>query len=240
MSEILLLEDNIFCRKHILEIASKINPKLDFFETSRSSEAYDHSMSNDISAFLLDIKVEDYSGIELAKQLRRIKKYQFTPIIFITAMPTREMEAFRQIHCYDYILKPYSEEDIKDVFQRILVDYISEKNIVEEKKLELKFSDFTHIIDMKDIVYAEYLNRRIVIITKEETIEYIHMPMKKFKHLLDDERFLQVHQSIIINMNFVEKIEFNSKKIKLKSIKNGVPIGRSFLKEVRGKLNDIY
>jgi two-component system LytT family response regulator len=168
MGKILLLEDNISCRRHLLEIASKINPTLEFFETSRASEAYEYSKSNNISAFLLDIQVEEYSGIELAKRLRQIKKYQFTPIIFITAMPTKEMEAFRKIHCYDYILKPYSEEDVKNVFQKILVDFLDEKYKNEAKKLALKFKDFTQLIDMKDIIYVEYFNRRIVIITKPE------------------------------------------------------------------------
>ena len=239
MGKILLLEDNISCRRHLLEIASRINPTLEFFETSRASEAYEYSISNNISAFLLDIQVEDYSGIELAKRLRQIKKYQFTPIIFITAMPTKEMEAFRKIHCYDYILKPYSEEDVKNVFQKILVDFLDETYKNETKKLALKFKDFTQLIDMKDIIYVEYLNRRIVIITKEDKIEYMRMPMKKFKPLLDEAYFMQVHQSIIINLNYVEKIEFDSKKIKLNSVKHEVPIGRSFLKEVRGKFNDI-
>jgi two-component system LytT family response regulator len=233
MGKILLLEDNISCRRHLLEIASRINPTLEFFETSRASEAYEYSISNNISAFLLDIQVEDYSGIELAKRLRQIKKYQFTPIIFITAMPTKEMEAFRKIHCYDYILKPYSEEDVKNVFQKILVDFLDETYKNETKKLALKFKDFTQLIDMKDIIYVEYLNRRIVIITKEDKIEYMRMPMKKFKPLLDEAYFMQVHQSIIINLNYVEKIEFDSKKIKLNSVKHEVPIGRSFLKEVR-------
>jgi two-component system LytT family response regulator len=239
MGQILLLEDNISCRRHLLEIASKINPTLEFFETSRASEAYNYSISNNISAFLLDIQVEDYSGIELAKRLRQIKKYQFTPIIFITAMPTKEMEAFRKIHCYDYILKPYSEEDVKNVLQKILVDFLDETYKNEAKKLALKFKDFTQLIDMKDIIYVEYFNRRIVIITKEDKIEYMRMPMKKFKPLLDEAYFMQVHQSIIINLNYVEKIEFDSKKIKLNSVKHEVPIGRSFLKEVRGKFNDI-
>jgi len=239
MGKILLLEDNISCRRHLLEIASRINPTLEFFETSRASEAYEYSISNNISAFLLDIQVEDYSGIELAKRLRQIKKYQFTPIIFITAMPTKEMEAFRKIHCYDYILKPYSEEDVKNVLQKILVDFLDETYKNEAKKLALKFKDFTQLIDMKDIIYVEYFNRRIVIITKEDKIEYMRMPMKKFKPLLDEAYFMQVHQSIIINLNYVEKIEFDSKKIKLNSVKHEVPIGRSFLKEVRGKFNDI-
>lgn len=239
MGQILLLEDNISCRRHLIEIASKINPTLEFFETSRASEAYNYSISNNISVFLLDIQVEDYSGIELAKRLRQIKKYQFTPIIFITAMPTKEMEAFRKIHCYDYILKPYSEEDVKNVLQKILVDFLDETYKNEVKKLALKFKDFTQLIDMKDIIYVEYLNRRIVIITKEDKIEYMRMPMKKFKPLLDEAYFMQVHQSIIINLNYVETIEFDSKKIYLNSVKHEVPIGRSFLKEVRGKFNDI-
>ncbi len=238
MKKILLLEDNISCRKHLLKIAASINPTLDFFETGSANEAYSYSISNDVSVFLLDIQVEDYSGIELAKRLRSIKKYQFTPIIFITAMPTRQLEAFRKIHCYDYIIKPFTEEEAGKVLKKILIDYIDRPN--ETKNLALKFKNFTQMIPMNDILYVEYVNRRIIIITKDEKIKYMHMSMKKFKQLLDEDFFMQVHQSVIINSNYVEKIEFDAKSIKLYSVEEEIPIGRSYLKEVRGRFDDLY
>ncbi|WP_229775528.1 response regulator [Anaerosalibacter bizertensis] len=62
--------------------------------------------------FLLDIQLKDYSGFELAKEIRNIDNYKLTPIIFVTAIPTRELMAFKEIHCYDYIVKPFKEEEI--------------------------------------------------------------------------------------------------------------------------------
>ncbi len=66
------------------------------------------------------------------------------------------------------------------------------------------------------------------------------MSMKKFKQLLDEDFFMQVHQSVIINSNCVEKIEFDAKSIKLYSVEEEIPIGRSYLKEVRGRFDDLY
>lgn len=112
------------------------------------------------------------------------------------------------------------------------------QNISKEKckKLTLRFQGYTQLLNMEDIICFEYLSRKIFITTRDTVIEYIHMPLRKIKELLGDE-FLQIHQSYIINVDFIEYVEFNSQRIKLTGINEKLPIGRTFLKKVVNRVN---
>lgn len=197
-----------------------------------------YASDNEVKAFFLDIQLEDYSGIELAKQIRKMSVYEFAPIVFITAMPTRELEAFREIHCYDYIVKPFTEEELEKAFKKILINYVSSVDKDKEEKFKFEIKGFTLLIDMKDIMYVEYKNRIIVMTTRKETIKYRHIALKKFKKSLP-ENFIQIHQSIIVNMQYVEVVELSKQRLKLTETDVMLPVGRSYLKEVGVKINDL-
>jgi len=239
MGNILIVEDNKLIRDDLIRMAKCVDSSVEVFATGLAEEAFDFAVNNHVSAFFLDIQLEDYSGLELAKKIRKIKLYEFAPITFITAIPTRELEAFRQIHCYDYIIKPYTQVELEIAFSKILIDYISCTRKEKNDKLALKFNGYTQIIDLKDIMYVEYVNRKIVIKTKKDSIQYIHMPLKKFKKMLSDE-FFQIHQSVVVNCDYVEGLESCNQRLRLIDEQTVLPIGRSYKKEVGDRINELH
>lgn len=64
----------------------------------------------------LDIKLQDCSGIDLAKEIlsQGLKPY----IIFTTAYGEYALEAFR-LSAVDYLLKPFSQEDISRAIDKV-------------------------------------------------------------------------------------------------------------------------
>lgn len=238
MSRILIVEDNKEIRNMLIKIANNMDSSIEVESTGNATQALEILMKWPIDAFFLDIQLEDYSGLDLAKQIREIDAYSFTPIVFITAMPTRELEAFRQIHCYDYIIKPFRIMDVEKVFEKILVSYLSLQKKTEEK-ISLAFKTHTQLIEPSDIIYIEYINRRVVIFLKNQTIYYPHTALKRFYSLLPN-NFMQIHQSIIINCNYIETINMSNKCISLKNLEKELPVGRSFVKEVGDKLYELF
>lgn len=239
MRKILIVEDNEVTRLDLIKTAHKIDNTIEVLSTGNAGEALEYARNNSITALFLDIQLLDYSGLELAKQIREIKAYHFTPIIFITAMPTRELEAFRQIHCYDYIIKPYTQEQLEHVFKSILINYVENMKKQNNDKLLLEFKNFSQFISIKDIMYIEYKNRKIIIHTKRESISYIHMPLIKFKEKLPA-HFIQIHQAFIVNSKYVSTIELNNQLLKLMDQRIVIPIGRSYKKEVGDMLNGLH
>ncbi len=104
------------------------------YPTSRTEDAYQTALEKNIDVFLVDIvlkpeKLDDMSGMIFAESIRQVEKYRFTPIIFLTALCDPEMHAYKEIHCYGYLSKPYNKEvknirkTIQNVMVAILVDF---------------------------------------------------------------------------------------------------------------------
>lgn len=123
MTKILIVEDEQLIAEGLAIIINSINSKIETTITGYAKEALDYAKNNYYDIFLLDIQLLDYSGFELAKEIRDTDRYKLTPIIFITAIPARELMAFKEIHCYDYIVKPFKKEEVKSVLETIIFIY---------------------------------------------------------------------------------------------------------------------
>ena len=84
-----------------------------------SAEALRKINSNRYSAILLDISLrKGISGIELAKQIRKIKGYETVPIIAVTALAFREDEKrILGSACSHYISKPFTKKILLDTLK---------------------------------------------------------------------------------------------------------------------------
>jgi len=134
MIKLLLVEADLNLRCELTKIIGGINNNTTIFETANIKEAMIYSSEYDIDIFVLDINLEDGIGIEFALFLRTLNKYKMTPIVFIASMPDKEIMSFKEIHCYDYIIKPYDINRIKKTFQVLL-----NHGIFKEKKFLLRF-----------------------------------------------------------------------------------------------------
>ena len=89
-----------------------------------SSEALAKVKSNLYSAILLDISLrKGISGLELAKEIRKIRNYESIPIIAVTALAFREDEKrILDSACTHYISKPFTKKTLLDVLKNALSD----------------------------------------------------------------------------------------------------------------------
>lgn len=224
MAKILIVEDELIIANGLKAIIKSINNKIDTTITGHAKEALEYTRSNHYDAFLLDIQLLDYSGFELAKEIRKIDRYKLTPIIFITAVPTRELMAFKEIHCYDYIIKPFKEEEVKSALETI-INYGIKKR--EENHLKLKQKEYSYIIKQNEVIYIEAQNRKILIKTIHEQIELSTYTLKQLSSKLAN-NFIRCHRGYIININFVEKIDKTNRGIYMKNAEQIIPIGRKY------------
>ena len=141
MINILILEDQKESRealeKMIASYGSEGEIDIDSAATFMEAEALLNN-NKTYNGFFIDINLDihnqdDQSGIEFARLLRTNRKYEFTPVIMVTSIASLEMTAFREIHCYQYIVKPYDRQTVEDVIRKIIMhDKVAEeKNITK-------------------------------------------------------------------------------------------------------------
>ncbi|WP_146167239.1 LytR/AlgR family response regulator transcription factor [Christiangramia gaetbulicola] len=106
----------------------------------------------------------------------------------------------------------------------------SEKEKNEQEKILIRADRKNHLIDFKDLYYIESLNDYVKILTSNDefiTREKITSLNKKLP-----DRFLRIHRSFIINMEYVTSFTTTSVDIKDQIL----PISRTYKKDSVSKL----
>ena len=157
---------------------------------------------------LLDIQMQGKSGIETAEELRRIDRQLI--IIFVTAIEDYVFQAF-DVAAFHYLVKPFSDEKFSEVLQKAAMQYADRKNLEsgytkKEKPNLLITSKGKHItVNFEDIVYAEVFDRKVIIHTLNEDIEYYGKLKDLEKKAGDD--FYRPHRAYLVNFNFIRKYD---------------------------------
>ena len=183
---------------------------------------------------LLDVQMADGSGFDL---LKRIRKLDFR-VIFVTAHEHYAIQAIR-MSALDYLLKPVNPEELiaaitkaekKDWEESIpsRLEALGD-NLHKAGKLILNTASTIYALDLGDIVRfeAEQNYTHIYTITPERITAT--RTLKEFDMMLSQGFFFRAHQSHLVNLNFVDRIEkTNGGQILLK---NGVRIPLSVRKK---------
>lgn len=230
---IIIVEDEALVAENIKKIIKKIDPEVNIYITGFADETFKYAQKNHVDLFCLDIQLEDYNGIELAKKIRELPNYTLTPMIFITAIPTRELIAYKETHCYDYIIKPFLEEEISKKVSKILKYYRNnqQNNVEEELKLRFKGDSCVYSVFQKDVIYLESLMRRLHIVTKNEEFTTNVISLKSIAEQLGD-NFLQCHKSFFVNKTYIYTLDYGRMEIIL-SNEEKIPCGRKFLPNLK-------
>jgi CheY-like chemotaxis protein len=119
LSPILYIEDDSI-NWEIVNMFLKGHFKVD--TASDSSEAMVKIKTNEYKIILLDISLKKGTdGLELAKEIRKVKNYSDIPIIAVTAHATREDEnRILRGACTHYMSKPFTKKTLVDTLKKAL------------------------------------------------------------------------------------------------------------------------
>lgn len=179
-------------KKSVTEILTELNISAEYDVFSDSTEIYNCNNFYDIA--FLDIEMDPYSGIEIAKKLKAVNPYI---IIFIITAYDNYLDDAMDLNVFRYIKKPLDFKRLKKGINKAL-DNIDNQNIT----FLLKNGEKTKTVLSDDIVYIETTGRttRVVTVIDEFMSEN---KMDFWKSKLIASFFYNVHKSFIINMKHV-------------------------------------
>ncbi len=180
----------------------------------------------------LDIQLPKLNGFEILELI------EYKPfVIFTTAYDEFAIKAF-EMNAVDYLLKPFSAERFDAAISRTIdkintkkVDDRSIDNIIKSKDLRneildrivVKNGSKIHVIPVDSIIYFEAQDDYVMIYAqdgkhlKEKTMKY-------YEAHLDQNKFIRIHRSYIINISFLSQIEHFAKESYVAILKNGVKL----------------
>lgn len=170
----------------------------------------------------LDIELGKYNGVKIARILKKGKPDMF--IVFVTSYHSFVKDAFR-LKVFQYLEKPFSKEDVFHELKRIL-----EEIDIMKKKFIVTYKGEKWSVPFKNIAYIESEGRYMFIHTKAKCYKMICKLDTAIENL-DKSKFIRIHKSTIINLNFVVGIKGDDIVLKFNG-KTILPISRSYKENV--------
>jgi two-component system, LytTR family, response regulator len=183
----------------------------------------------------LDIQMPKLTGFEMLELLDEPPL-----IIFSTAYDQYALKAFEQ-NAVDYLLKPYARERFEKAVAKAIETLNKEEpekqpvkkvlDTVEEQpgylnRIAVKIRRKVHVIPIRDITYIEADGDYVTLHAKGE--KYLkEKTMKYFESHLDPAQFVRIHRSSIINVDFMDKIEYYDKESHMVLLKDGTRLKAS-------------
>ncbi len=164
---------------------------------------------------LLDIDIKGGTGFHI---LQKVHPYNFA-IIFITAFNEFAIKAIK-FSALDYILKPVNEVEFCTAVKNA-VESIESKQIetqvnnffehyekkTQSKKIVLKTCDSIHLVDISDIMYCISDNSYTTFYIRDKKEIIVSKSLKEFENLLSVYNFFRPHQSYLVNLHCIDKID---------------------------------
>lgn len=236
MKKILILEDHPASIEHITNIILDMDIKSTIYPFRNTQNAYQCAMEKTIDLFLIDIILDtahpgDTSGLRFVENIRNIKHYNFTPVIFITSLEDPKMYAYAHLHCYSFIEKPFEENKVKQTIEQSLQ---FPQNSQNNKMVYFRKDGIIFAVERNDIVYANSINHIMHIHTKQG--DTLHIPYLTIKQLLEDTDspdLLQCSRNVLVNKRYIENIDIPNRFIQLKKQYGRIEIGVMFKKYIK-------
>lgn len=238
MRTVLIIEDNEKSMEMLVKIVRNVDDSLLVKCAKDVDGAYAAAMEYDIDLFLVDIILNpkdsgDVSGIKFADNIRKIKKYQYTPIVIITSLEDPKLYAYSDIHCYSYVEKPYDADRVSRIIREALN---SPKRKVVNNNIFFRKEGILYKKRISEIVYIENSRNKRIIHSVNDDLELPYKPCKAILEELNSNKFVQCSRYAIVNKDYIESIDTVNRFVKLKGRKEQVEIGvilkNKFLGEV--------
>lgn len=177
-------------------------------------EAYTYLKSHKVQLLFLDIEMGKETGFNLLESLDDIDFH----VVFVTAYEEFALKAIK-FSALDYIIKPVSISDLKSLFIKIednprstenqKVKYLFGNLLTDNKaehKITLPVAEGYEFILVDDILYiradgsyTHFMMKHGVRITSSKNLKF-------FETILLDYGFFRIHNSSLINLKYIKRI----------------------------------
>lgn len=238
---VLIIEDDAEQLDMLRQLVMAAGANTEIYTADNINSAYRILLEKTIDVFLADIILDtrrpgDTAGIRLVEKIRRIPKYMFTPVIFVTSLEDPAMYAYTDLNCMGYIEKPFAPEQVVKLVEKAL-NYTTER----EKEISLTFrkDGILYPVKLKEIVYMESMNHMMYIHLLEGSV--LEIPYKTCRQVMqetDTGSLMQCSRNTIVNKEYVLSIDVPNRFLTLKEDLGMLDIGITYKKKILAEFCD--
>lgn len=211
---VFIVDDEPPARNRLRELLSDCNEQLPLLvvgEAGNGQEALDKLVSNPADVVLLDIRMPQMDGIELAQHLQHLPAQPV--IIFTTAYDSYAIKAF-ELHAIDYLLKPIRLGRLFDALSRARTAVPVRTEVLREllpeprRHLSIHERGRIHLIPIEQVLFLRAELKYITVRTAEREflIEESLTALEKEFAL----RFVRIHRNCLVAKESIAGFERNA------------------------------
>lgn len=211
---VIIVDDEATVRNTIRALLNEHFPEVIILATAGSiEEGYEAIRQNNPDLIFLDIELPDGTGFDLLKKFSTVS----FKVIFVTGHQEYALDAIK-VSALDYVLKPVDTDElckavekareiINQADQQLKLQALSE-NLQSRKVLKriiLHTSDHLQLVSVSDIIRAEADSNYTSFSLSDGKKILVSRTIKEFEILLSGSGMIRVHQSHLININYIDR-----------------------------------
>jgi len=180
-------------------------------EAATGREALDTAAAHKVDVVLLDVRMPEIDGIEVAQHLQKLEHPP--AVIFTTAYDVYAIRAF-EVHAIDYLLKPIRAARLKEALLRARsarapsVEALRTASSQAPAYLSAQERGRIHLVPIEDVIYLKAELKYVTVRTAQR--EYvIEDALARLEQEYAD-RFVRVHRNCLIARTAVRGFERRS------------------------------
>lgn len=222
-------DEEEFCQKikNSLEKTVSNDDEIKYF--NNGIELLNHMRKDNFDIVYLDIEMPSMNGIETAEQLLQINRGIL--IIFVSSYSCYISRAFK-LDAFQFLIKEFADEN------EIISEYsrAKEKYRIEHYLYSIKKKEETIKIEINTIAYIESKNRHLYAVTIDGQEHEFRSKMNDEEKKLKAFNFVRIHESVLVNMIYIRRIDSSSLTHKYHNGKQ-LPISRRYKESLMNKYN---
>lgn len=221
----LIAEDEPLLRRALLRMLAEAWPELEVIAQARNGrEAIELFDRHQPALCFLDVQMPGLSGVEVARHIGRRAR-----IVFVTAFDQYAVQAFDQ-GAVDYLVKPVETARLRETVARLrermqeagpaaVTDAMLEKMAAWLDRahgaptlrwLRVSLGEKVHLVSVDEIDYLRSESKYTRVAWRgdrgRDGRAMVRTPLKELLEQLDAGRFVQVHRSVVVNLEAVSHV----------------------------------
>lgn len=160
----------------------------------------------DLDVLFLDVEMPGLNGFQF---LEKLGSFNFA-VIFTTAYDAYTLAALR-LSAVDYLMKPIDEDELHTAIYRLKKRFANNTKPVPDdgktnaNRLALPTAEGVYLIDKANIIRVEAMSNYSTFYLSDKKKIVVSKTLKEYEHALQEDIFLRVNRSVIINLNYIVK-----------------------------------
>lgn len=216
MMKLLIVDDEPLARQELTYLIKQYKEEAEIFEANNIKSAQSFLLRESVQVVFLDMHLQNERGLELMAVINAMAVPPL--VVFATAYDNYAIKAF-DMNAADYILKPFEDDRIQLVLQR-LDKLLASRQIIEQgqqasnlqthkvanKFLPVEVEERIVMVPFQEIQVVATEDGALTVYTDKHTYQ-MRDTLKMVKNKLPEAMFMQVHRAYLVNVDEIAEIQ---------------------------------